>query len=781
MGENTIRIIQAFTHKVNALCMDRSNLKQKKHEPMIVDPHISTNMPATYLDVYPKLAEALPTIEDNFFCLPLTDKERKEAIFSYPKISKMKYLTPVVNETASTTAKRADSVLYNLQATLANITKPIDLFVHQKLLKNPEISNEDNLTVFVIPLGEMNLAGKPPHISEPETEPLFEPEAFNALVTAKNATRRADLRRRNKIKSLPQLRRQTARLQTINKFFAGRVAAEQNGIKVIQDSDQESESGEANGFNEKNFISSREINQLWSSIYNASASVQANASPRSKQSADREIICSISKESNREDKNTNPWILQPTPTYFHQNFALVIGIGKVTEFKNLCIFGQYSYYREDKREMCGIHIKGAEKTKRAGISDKLKERLTPKSVKTYNSRKDILMWISKLYKKSAGNANSSSPRPLNAEAFLRAKKQSSRKVEHMGINGSHRGFNAYKFQKAINYNIRTSTLECCRPLCALKIFGNLLINKYLTTSNLRTVKFKSSGCSKQANCTNGMFNIRINIHTVKHIVRRSQYRSICISVQHKNPMYYSLSLDSKSVGQNALAHNQKFNQKGTPRDNNTFNHNPVLENFNMVPRSTGAVNSITTAFTIITVIPDPRSGNLRLSTYDSKNSMFIPISIRYYSSKIKDTNLLGIDKFEQNIPKSKFELLKKSSASIRLVVPNLYKNSQQKLKDISVRWKLKTEAEKLEYMKKYKLIREQFTTDYINNSACAMSIKDFKKSNPPGVPTESNVFIIYAVAKWKQLPESEKYIYRDKYRDTLQLYQEAYRNEYNLK
>ncbi|PVU87606.1 hypothetical protein BB561_006259 [Smittium simulii] len=58
-------------------------------------------------------------------------------------------------------------------------------------------------------------------------------------------------------------------------------------------------------------------------------------------------------------------------------------------------------------------------------------------------------------------------------------------------------------------------------------------------------------------------------------------------------------------------------------------------------------------------------------------------------------------------------------------------------------------------------------------SAYAMFVKDLKKSNLSEFPTQITDFIKYAAAKWKQLPESKKYIYRDKYKAALQLYKEA--------
>ncbi|PVU86385.1 hypothetical protein BB561_006724 [Smittium simulii] len=290
--------------------------------------------------------------------------------------------------------------------------------------------------------------------------------------------------------------------------------------------------------------------------------------------------------------------------------------------------------------------------------------------------------------------------------------------------------------------------------------------------------------------------------------------------------------------------------------------------------------------------------SIRLSTYDSKNSMFIPISIRYYSSKIKDTNLLGIDKFEQNIPTNesikscksdkytrevslneefnksnskknkllelqklksklaqniltskqneneskKLKLHKNSTAFTTLLIsdlpkssynlyiqdeyaklkkdskdPTLLLESRKILKDISLSWKLMNEAEKLEYQRKYKLRKEQFTTELykwwdnvdknliklenrhrrkinkirkasgINSlkmlvdprapkrppAPYVMFVNDLRKSNPPGAPIIKSDFVKYCVAKWAQLPETEKNLYIIKHMAAFKLYKEA--------
>ncbi|PVU87336.1 hypothetical protein BB561_006376 [Smittium simulii] len=348
------------------------------------------------------------------------------------------------------------------------------------------------------------------------------------------------------------------------------------------------------------------------------------------------------------------------PTYLHQNFA-------PGETKEKCV---------------AYTVKVQEKLKELGNGDKFKrydtqgsisqdQRLTSRSIKTYKSRNDILMWISKLYSKSTGNVDSSSLRPINAEASFRAQEQSSSKVGHMDINicpyrtcntkfnvlenstdnmeravisaresrignlyrfqrhimgnscwlpflfwimDSFRGFNAYQCQGVINYIIRTPTPKCCRPLCAdiLRQYYYTFISKEIW-GDLRTINTKSSGCSEQINCTNGMDNVRSNIHTVKQAILSSRYRSICISEQHKSTNVLQLvfgfqgsrtrrlKTQLESVGKSILLFtlepDNTSNQKSTPGENNTINYNPVLEDCNMVPTPTGTIYQSTIAST----------------------------------------------------------------------------------------------------------------------------------------------------------------------------------------
>ncbi|PVU88543.1 hypothetical protein BB561_005790 [Smittium simulii] len=402
-----------------------------EHELMIVDPHISTNMSATYLEVYPKLAEALSVIEEYT----------------------TKYFQPSVNETAKTTAKIADSVLYNLQVSLANITKPIDLFIHQKLLKNPEITNENDNILFAHTIRvllsdlattisqlkidtiyrKMNLTGKPPQISSPDTDPLFEPEPFQRHQQPTHqlysgggfaqAQLTQDVASTAPTKNpAPNITQRALLFVLVSSGKADkRPLGSRHCRKGIQDFVQDLNPEKPKALMRKNFISFRDMGAKLGSVINIYLQynyiVKEETSIGSKQSADGESFCSISKESSRGGENKKLWILQQTE-----------GLNVFAEFQRFMYAHSDSLVvqetpevqleRKGKREMCGIHIKGTGETKKAGISDKLKEfskypstnnytfrndnkfkedehkRLTPNSVKTDKSIKDILTWTS---------------------------------------------------------------------------------------------------------------------------------------------------------------------------------------------------------------------------------------------------------------------------------------------------------------------------------------------------------------------------------------------------
>ncbi|PVU89268.1 hypothetical protein BB561_005458 [Smittium simulii] len=480
--------------------------QQEKRKPTIVDPYISTNMPDTYLKVYHKLAKAFPTIVKKIFCLPLAGKKIKEAIISCPKSSTIKYLPPVVSETASTTAKKADSVIYNMQATLANITRSIDLIL---LL---------NLAAAILQLRmdtvhrEINLAVKPSHISETYTEPLFKPEALYALVTAKNATRRAGLHKTTWLQTITQP-------QTINKVFAGRVAAEQKGISRLP---------------------------LWPSLGKASLLV--------------------------------------LPACLCQDFELFIEIGEITKNNNFSILKQSSDYRGDKKKKHNIYIKGLEKT------TKSRETYAEKS-KTHKSKKNIPSELQNFIGKalnitSTGNVNSFSLRPLNAEACLRAQKQSTSKIDYMDIN-------------SISYR------ACNTELNALK---NLIKNMRRAVISVRDIKLKifTDSSNTAWGIVAGFLTYVPSILNPADVSSRliaqtelsisdQRFRQLNKLLQGSKAKNFStqLKIVGKSILLPTFEPDNTSDQKSTPGENNAENYSLVLakkRKFTLIEKQALALN-----------------------------------------------------------------------------------------------------------------------------------------------------------------------------------------------
>ncbi|PVU96376.1 hypothetical protein BB561_001220 [Smittium simulii] len=465
--------------------------------------------------VFPKLSEALPTIENTFFRSPLTDKKRKEAIFSCPKSSTMKYLPPAVNDIASTTTKKADSVI----------------------------------------------------IFEPKTEPIFEPKAFYELVTAKNTTRRTDLRRTFQ-------RRQ----QSIHQSYSGggfAQAQQTQDTASIAPLKTPAPNNHPASSKQQSFCGRASLPVL-PTINNASASVKEETIPEANKVLTEEPTVCYIKEKRRTQ--TSPQLEEAKPTsrekkFQHRNIANNMFRAKNSEAHlewesisalsaTILSVARPKYLHQNFAPSIGMG-KVEEKTKRAGISNKLEEvsnypstnnhtfrnsnkfkeynsqssniqnqGVTTISIKTHKNRKNIFTWICKLYKKITSNFNIFSFRPLNSETHFRAQEQITSNIGYMDINNTElkvlqnptknmgrsvistgvlqilniyifqqhsmrnscwlsflfwimsffKDLNEYQSQGVIDYIIRTPAPEYSR-----KYLEMLLIEKYSTTSNVQSL------------------------------------------------------------------------------------------------------------------------------------------------------------------------------------------------------------------------------------------------------------------------------------------------------
>ncbi|OMJ08407.1 hypothetical protein AYI69_g11075 [Smittium culicis] len=154
---------------------------------------------------------ALTSIEEDFFRTPLTEEERKIAIYSCPKTSSMNYIPPPLGDSASSAVKKADSVLYGIQLSPAQATRPIDYYVHRRVQEIPGINTalypevtfaitmRALLSVIAATVTQerldnlhkgLDLPGKPTQLVESDTKPHIDQEALETLISKKPVVKR---------------------------------------------------------------------------------------------------------------------------------------------------------------------------------------------------------------------------------------------------------------------------------------------------------------------------------------------------------------------------------------------------------------------------------------------------------------------------------------------------------------------------------------------------------------------------------------------------------------
>ncbi|OMJ16545.1 hypothetical protein AYI70_g6525 [Smittium culicis] len=188
--------------------MDKEDTNRHNEEPK--DPYFTTRIPLTDLAVYLEQIEALPSIEENFLRIPLTEEERKEPIHSFPRSSLMKYLLPPLSDSDSAAVKKADTILHRIQVALAEATCPINFYVYHRIQENPQVNYDDPHILFTSTmrvlfsdiastvtegrLDNLNksteLARKSHQLVELDTKPLMNQENLDALIARKRPKKR---------------------------------------------------------------------------------------------------------------------------------------------------------------------------------------------------------------------------------------------------------------------------------------------------------------------------------------------------------------------------------------------------------------------------------------------------------------------------------------------------------------------------------------------------------------------------------------------------------------
>ncbi|PVU91193.1 hypothetical protein BB561_004518 [Smittium simulii] len=221
------------------------------------------------------------------------------------------------------------------------------------------------------------------------------------------------------------------------------------------------------------------------------------------------------------------------------------------------------------------------------------------------------------------------------------------------------GVDAYQRQRVIDYIICTTAKECGWllfvslfrqhyniSLCK-EVWGNILtqiarnFGKYLealhkhqhqTASNIRTVSNESRGCSQQADGSNRMVNNSSDVYNTEQDIRNSQRGSICVLQECKNKKLLQLVCRSQCSGSKRTnLQLTKMDQpilhsiveldctsytKGKTKKNIVNNHNAVLENSNVVPRSYGTFNA--TASTATSNNSDSRSQKRKIAALEKQ-------------------------------------------------------------------------------------------------------------------------------------------------------------------
>ncbi|OMJ08547.1 hypothetical protein AYI70_g11472 [Smittium culicis] len=164
----------------------------------------------------------------------------------------MNYNPPPLNDSESTAVKKADTALYGIQVALAQATRLIDYFFHRRIKDNPGLDTSEDpevmfastmrallsdvaATVTQARLDNLNkgleLPGKPTQLVEPDTKPLMDQEALDALISKKpTAKPETLLRRRAPTLQLPLKPNQATGPSTASQVFAEGFAAAEGGL-----------------------------------------------------------------------------------------------------------------------------------------------------------------------------------------------------------------------------------------------------------------------------------------------------------------------------------------------------------------------------------------------------------------------------------------------------------------------------------------------------------------------------------------------------------------------
>ncbi|OMJ11856.1 hypothetical protein AYI70_g9458 [Smittium culicis] len=232
MDQHYMQIIQDLSENFNALMAQREHKGIHQEQKMdVVDPQGDE----------PHIRTRAPIMEEEFFRSPIEEDFRKDIIYERPKFIPMNYQPPPLNDAAPPNFKKTDSALYNIQLSLAQLTRLLDHYNHDQLRRKRQINAEDEDVVLMETMRELlsdlasmviqsridsliktiELPGRAPQLIESTVKPLIENDQLDTMIAAKktmskNRKRRvisfvsvssqgiASFLQRRKINQLPQ-------------------------------------------------------------------------------------------------------------------------------------------------------------------------------------------------------------------------------------------------------------------------------------------------------------------------------------------------------------------------------------------------------------------------------------------------------------------------------------------------------------------------------------------------------------------------------------------------
>ncbi|OMJ16060.1 hypothetical protein AYI69_g7976, partial [Smittium culicis] len=285
------------------------------------------------VESYPALIEAIPSMDENFFRSPLEDDVRKDVrkdiSYGCPKFIPMNYQPPPLNDTAPPNAKKTDSTLYSIQQSLAQVTRPLDHYIHEQLRQRRQIEPENNQDIVLVETMKNMLAdlastitqsridnlhktimlpGRTPQLIESKIKPLIANDQLETMIAAKKTVRKSRKKRKGPFRQSQQ---------PGNIYSPAAAPVQQAAPAQTQSNTSHNKGDQSQGKRNQNFPQKGKNTNAQGRArgrgppnYTPPPSLQKENDPGGERSHKERSSISLVKESHRESEGQEPGILQ---------------------------------------------------------------------------------------------------------------------------------------------------------------------------------------------------------------------------------------------------------------------------------------------------------------------------------------------------------------------------------------------------------------------------------------------------------------------------------------